>query len=103
MSGYWILKTEPSTYGFDDLVRERTAVWDGVRNPVALRNPKAGDPSLVAVDLKAAARLPRPVTLAEIRQDKSFADLALVRQPRLSVVPCREAQYRRLLELAEGP
>ena len=38
---YWILKTEPSTYSFDDLVREGTARWDGVTNPVALRNIKA--------------------------------------------------------------
>ena len=35
---HWILKTEPSTYSFDDLVAEKTATWDGVANPVALRN-----------------------------------------------------------------
>ena len=34
---FWILKTEPSTYSFDDLVRENTAVWDGVKNPLALK------------------------------------------------------------------
>src|SRR5262245_60468764 len=38
MPGYWILKTEPSTYSFDQLEKEKGAVWDGVRNPVALRN-----------------------------------------------------------------
>lgn len=37
----WLLKTEPGTYGFDDLVRERRAVWDGVTNPVALANLRA--------------------------------------------------------------
>jgi predicted RNA-binding protein with PUA-like domain len=37
----WLLKTEPSTYSFDDLARERTTVWDGVTNPVALRNLRA--------------------------------------------------------------
>lgn len=37
----WILKTEPSTYSFDRLVTEKTAVWDGVTNPVALRNIRA--------------------------------------------------------------
>jgi len=38
---FWVLKTEPTTYSFDDLVREGTARWDGVTNPVALRNIKA--------------------------------------------------------------
>ena len=34
----WLLKTEPSAYSYADLERERRAVWDGVRNPAALRN-----------------------------------------------------------------
>ena len=38
MPGYWILKTEPSTYSFDRLVTERRAVWDGVTNAVALKH-----------------------------------------------------------------
>ena len=37
----WLLKTEPSTYGYDDLEREGQARWDGVTNPVALRNLRA--------------------------------------------------------------
>jgi len=35
---YWLLKTEPSTYSYGDLEKQGTAVWDGVSNPVALRN-----------------------------------------------------------------
>ncbi|HEX9638625.1 MAG TPA: EVE domain-containing protein, partial [Acidobacteriota bacterium] len=35
---YWLLKTEPSTYGFDQLQKDKRTVWDGVRNPVALRH-----------------------------------------------------------------
>ena len=35
---HWLFKTEPSAYSFDDLVRDGKAVWDGVTNPVALRN-----------------------------------------------------------------
>jgi predicted RNA-binding protein with PUA-like domain len=136
MPGYWILKTEPSTYSFDQLERERRAVWDGVKNPVALKHlramsvgdpvliyhtgdekavvgratvtraaypdPKAKDERLVVVQLEAAGRLARPVPLAAIRADKVFADMALVRMPRLSVVPATPAQWKRLLELA-GP
>jgi predicted RNA-binding protein with PUA-like domain len=36
--GHWLVKTEPSTYSWDDLVREKRTVWDGVRNPQARRN-----------------------------------------------------------------
>jgi len=50
MPNHWLLKTEPSTYSWDDLVREKTAVWDGVANPVAIRNlaaMKPGDDALI--------------------------------------------------------
>lgn len=46
MPSFWLLKTEPSTYSFDDLVKHGTTVWDGVSNPVALkhiRSMKKGD------------------------------------------------------------
>ncbi len=136
MANYWIVKTEPSTYSFDDLLQEGTAVWDGVKNPLALKHiramqagddvliyhtgkeraavgratvasapypdPKAKGGRLVVVDLRAGARLARPVTLAEIKQDPAFKDLALVRMPRLSVLPATPAQWRRLEQLAAG-
>jgi predicted RNA-binding protein with PUA-like domain len=133
MPNYWIVKTEPSTYSFDQLEREKTAVWDGVRNNLALKHlrqmkpgdrvlvyhtgdekaavgvaevasepypdPKQKDPKLAVVDLKASGRLPRPVPLAEIKKDRSFADLALVRMGRLSVMPASADQFKRLLAL----
>lgn len=46
----WLLKTEPGTYSFDDLTREKTTVWNGVTNPTALihiRSMKKGDEALV--------------------------------------------------------
>lgn len=131
---YWVLKTEPTAYSYDRLEREKTAVWDGVANPVALKNlrsmekgdelmiyhtgsekavigtatvateaypdPKAGDPSLVVIDIKVGKRLAKPVTLAQIKADPAFAEMALVRQGRLSVVPATSAQWKRLLALA---
>lgn len=129
MPNYWILKTEPSTYSFDNLAREGTAVWDGVANPVALRNirsmtpgdqvmiyhtgdekaivgfasvvsdprPDPKNPKLVVIDLKAGSRIANPVTLAAIKADPAFADLALVRQGRLSVVPVPAPLWKRLL------
>jgi predicted RNA-binding protein with PUA-like domain len=50
MPRHWLLKTEPSTYSWDDLVREKTATWDGVSNPVALHHlaeMKPGDDALI--------------------------------------------------------
>jgi predicted RNA-binding protein with PUA-like domain len=47
---YWLLKTEPEQYAFDDLLRERTTAWTGVKNPQAqqnLRAMKAGDRALI--------------------------------------------------------
>lgn len=134
MPAYWILKTEPSTYSYADLEREGKTVWDGVKNPVALKHigqmepgdevlvyhtgkekavvgralvrsrpypdPKKNDPKLLVVELAAKGPLPRPVTLAEIKADKTFKDLALVRMGRLSVVSATPAHWKRLLELA---
>jgi predicted RNA-binding protein with PUA-like domain len=137
MPSYWILKTEPSTYSFDQLEREKTAVWDGVKNNLALKHirlmtpgdrvliyhtgdekavvgmaevvsvpypdPKKRDPKLVVVDLKAVGRLRQPVPLAAIKADAAFAELALVRMGRLSVLPATEAQWKRLLQLGGLP
>src|SRR2546428_8686286 len=50
MSSYWIVKTEPSTYSYDDLAGQKSAVWDGVKNNLALkhlRQMKPGDRVLV--------------------------------------------------------
>ena len=47
---YWILKTDADTYPFDQLERERRAVWDGVTNPLALKHIRSmapGDPALI--------------------------------------------------------
>ncbi len=35
--GYWLLKTEPSTYSFEDLVKAKETRWDGIENPAALK------------------------------------------------------------------
>jgi predicted RNA-binding protein with PUA-like domain len=50
MARHWILKTEPSTYGFPDLVRERRTRWEGVSNAVALKHLRSmleGDDALI--------------------------------------------------------
>lgn len=119
---FYLLKTEPSEYSFADLQRDQTTVWDGVSNPVALRNLRemprdaqlviyhtgdekrvVGTATAVSVDtsdpknpqakIKAGKALAKPVTLAEIKANKLFQDSPLVRQGRLSVVPLTQAQY----------
>jgi predicted RNA-binding protein with PUA-like domain len=121
----YLLKTEPSVYSFADLVRDKTTIWDGVTNPVALKNlraMKAGDglviyhtgdekqavgtASVVSVDvadpkvpqvrIKVGKAIESPKTLAQIKAHKLFADSALVRQGRLSVVPLTAAQVEYL-------
>ena len=122
----YLLKTEPSEYSFADLQRDNETIWDGVTNPVALKNlrgmqPKdeliiyhtgdeksaVGTASVVSVDnsdaknprvkIKAGKPLAKQHSLAEIKANKLFADSPLVRQGRLSVVPLTQAQYRFLV------
>jgi predicted RNA-binding protein with PUA-like domain len=62
-------------------------------------DPDAGDERRTVVDISAGEPLPRPVTLAVIKADPAFADLALVRQGRLSVVPVTAPLWARLLRL----
>ena len=120
---FYLLKTEPSVYSFANLQRDKTTTWDGVTNPAAvkhLREMKPGaslliyhtgdekaavgmakvvsvdisDPKTPLVKIQAGAALKKPVTLAEIKAHKLFADSPLVRQGRLSVVPLTEAQWK---------
>jgi predicted RNA-binding protein with PUA-like domain len=117
MPSYWILKTEPTTYSYGDLAREKSTTWgdqaliyhSGKEKAVVglaritsgpYGDPEQDDPKLVVVDLAAAERLPRPVELKTIKADPAFKDLALVRMGRLSVMPATAAQWRRLLKLA---
>jgi predicted RNA-binding protein with PUA-like domain len=47
---YWLMKTEPGTFSWDDLVRDKKAVWDGVRNFQAksnLKSMKKGDHAFI--------------------------------------------------------
>ena len=129
---YWLLKTEPDTYAWGDLVKEGVTPWTGVSNPQAqgnLRAMKAGDraiiyhsgvkqavgvavvvrtaypdptgsPGAVCVDVRAAEPLAAPVPLEALKQEPAFADSALLRQGRLSVVPLSAAEWRGLETLA---
>ena len=62
-------------------------------------DPKEGDDKLVVVDLKPKKKLPHPVTLSEIKADKTFAGWNMLRIGRLSVVPMPEKLWERIIEL----
>jgi predicted RNA-binding protein with PUA-like domain len=123
---YYLLKTEPDVYSFEQLQRERQTVWDGVSNPQAVKNLRemhkgdrliiyhtgeerrvAGsarvlsvdpsDPKVPVVTIAAEKAIAHPVALAEIKQSALFSDSPLLRQGRLSVVPLTEPQYKALL------
>jgi predicted RNA-binding protein with PUA-like domain len=79
---------------------ERRAVGLAEITSAPYADPRAGDPKLVVVDVRPQRRLARPVTLADVKADTFFADFALVRQGRLSVVPVTAEQWARLLALA---
>jgi predicted RNA-binding protein with PUA-like domain len=119
----YLLKTEPSEYSFADLQRDKETIWDGVSNPVALKHLRAmtsgdrliiyetgdnksalGTATAVSADvadsknprvkIKTGKPLPKPITLAEIKSNRLFANSPLVRQGRLSVVPLTDKQYK---------
>ena len=119
----YLLKTEPSTYSFADLQRDKTTVWDGVSNPAALKylrgmkpgerlviyhtgdeKSAVGTASVVSVDvsdernpqvkIKVGRALTKQVTLAEVKASDVFSESPLVRQGRLSVVPLNDRQYK---------
>lgn len=122
MPQYWLIKTEPSTYSMADLERERRTTWDGVKNALALihlRAMRPGDGLLIyhsgkekavvgrgsveapprtdgkvtVVDVRYEARLPAPVTLAEIKREPALAGLPLLRNTRLSVMPVTAEEW----------
>jgi predicted RNA-binding protein with PUA-like domain len=125
MKTAYLLKTEPSSYSFADLQRDKRTIWDGVSNPVALRNMRemkpgtlliiyetgdtksaVGTASVISLDvtdprnprleIEAGVPLAKAVSLAEIKANRLFADSPLVRQARLSVVPLTSEQYETL-------
>jgi predicted RNA-binding protein with PUA-like domain len=130
---YWLAKSEPSTYSWEQLVKDKKTTWDGVRNfaarghlkamkkgdhvffyhsneglaivgiaevaKEAYQDPTTDDANWVAVDLKPVKALPKPVALTDLKADKIFADMALVRIGRLSVSPVSDVHYKKIFNM----
>jgi predicted RNA-binding protein with PUA-like domain len=124
---YWLVKSEPDAFSWDEQVRKGTEPWTGVRNALAakhLREMRRGDRAFfyhsntgkevvgvvevareaypdptdpterwVCVDVRAVGPMPKPVGLAAIKAEPALADIALVRQSRLSVMPVSPAHW----------
>lgn len=131
---YWLIKSEPDTYSWDDFEKEGKSMWDGVRNYAARLNmiemkvgdfalfyhsnegreivglakvskehypdPTAEDPRWVVVEFVPVEKFPKTVTLAQIKADDRFKDMALVKLSRLSVSPVKKEEFDFILALA---
>ena len=124
---WFLFKTEPEVYSFDDFLRDKETIWDGVTNPTAVKHLRemkpgtkwifyhtgdertavgtgtvvsvyASDPKVPIVRVKAGKRLKHPKTLADIKTEPLFAKSPLVLIGRLSVVPLTEEQWKWFVE-----
>lgn len=123
----YLFKSEPGAYSFDDFLRDKETIWDGVTAPAAVKNLRelkpgtkwifyhtgdertavgtgtvvsvdATDPKVPIVKVKAGKRLKNPKTLDQIKSEKLFKDSPLLKIGRLSVVPLTEEQWNWLME-----
>jgi predicted RNA-binding protein with PUA-like domain len=103
---YWLLKTEPETFSWDDQVKRgaKGEPWTGVRNFIARRNLEViresyRDPTdekgvFLAVDVKALKPFAKPVTLATVKADARLKAMSLAKHPRLSVQPVTPQEWK---------
>lgn len=127
MPASFLFKTEPDAYSFDDFLRDKETVWDGVANPTAvmhLREMKKGtrwifyhtgderravgtgtvtsvdatDRKVPVVKVKVGKRLKNPKTLDQIKAEPLFRDSPLVKIGRLGVVPLTDDQWQWFLD-----
>ena len=131
---YWLVKSEPFKYSWEQFLKDKKTFWDGVRNYAARNNlramkkgdhvffyhsneglaivgiaevvkeayqdPTTEDINWVDVDLKPLTTLPKPVTLAELKADKAFENMDLIRLGRLSVGAVKPVEYKKIVKMA---
>ena len=132
---YWLLKSEPIKYSWDQMMKDKKTFWDGVRNyqarnnlkamqkgdlclfyhsnegkavvgivkvvKTAYQDPTTDDVNWVVVDVSPFKPLKQAVTLEQIKADKRLANIGLIRQGRLSVMPLTTFELETILELSE--
>ncbi|MCC6633877.1 MAG: EVE domain-containing protein [Chitinophagaceae bacterium] len=132
---YWLVKSEPFKYSWQQFEKEGQTFWDGVRNYAARNNLKAMkkgdlvfwyhsnegleivgiaqvikeayqdpttvDEAWVVVDLKPYKKLKKPVSLAQIKAEKTLANMDLVRLSRLSVGTVKKQEWEKIIEMSK--
>lgn len=130
---YWLIKSEPFKWSWDQQKEKGTEHWDGVRNYQASNNMKAMEIGDLAffyhsnegkeivgivevasgyypdhtdesgrfgmVDFKTVKDMPVPVTLKQIKATPELAEMALLKQMRLSVCPVRADEWEFICKL----
>jgi predicted RNA-binding protein with PUA-like domain len=148
---YWLMKSEPEVYSIDDLERDRSTSWEGIRNYKARNNMRAmrkgdrvffyhsnanppgivgvaevvkeaypdhhaldpahhyfdeksdpGKPRWDMVDIAFVEKLPRMVSLPEVKETPALAEMELLTTARLSVQAVRKAEWERILKMARS-
>jgi len=131
---YWLIKSEPYKYSWDQMVADGSTYWDGVRSyparvhlramkngdiclfyhsnegkeivgitrviKEAYQDPTTDDEKWVAVDVEVVKPLNNSVTLAQIKSNDTLANMALVKQGRLSVGPVQEFEFEEIIKLS---
>ena len=132
MAKLWAFLADPEDFGWNELEKAGTAVWDGIKNARAqnyLRTAAKGDraliyhtapdkaiigiakvvgeprpdpkaPERVVVDVEPVKKLKQPLPLAELKADRTLAQMSFVRMPRVAVQPVTEKEWARVLELS---
>lgn len=138
MKNFWLAKQEPDGprgYHIDELKKDKTTIWDGVHNNLALKhmknmkknddvifyhtgkerqamgimtiisnpypNPDEENERFIAVDVKFKKKFKKPVTLEQMKKERSFKDWELLRISRLSVMPVPDEIWKKILSLSQ--
>lgn len=130
---YWLVKSDPDTYSWNNMTNDKRTFWDGVRNFQARNylkemkiddlvlfyhsqsdksivgitkivkehypDPTTDDDRWVVVDLEVVDSLQKPVPLETIKSNPILANLPLIKQQRLSVMPLNKEQYDEIIKL----
>jgi predicted RNA-binding protein with PUA-like domain len=133
MKRFWLVKSEPESYSWDNLKADGLTSWTGVRNFLARKNlrtmskgddvlfyhsvtekavvgiatvrrtaypdPTAKEGDWSTVDLAPKKKVPRPVTLTDVRADKALKNIPLLRCARLSVQPLSKDEFDRIVKM----
>ncbi len=133
---FWLIKSDPDTYSFEQMLMEKSTIWDGVRNYQARNylaqmkkgdkllfyhsgkekavvgtvtllkesfpDPTSDEPNWLAVEVGEPKKLPKHVTIKEMKDNATLKNMLLFKQSRLSVMPLLKDEFQEIIRLSEG-